>query len=239
MYGRVLDTRRVAALTQGVAPFPHPCLFKAKDSCMRKLLLPLMVLAALVMVTNQAQAQDATSPKRAIGKLGVGYTHSAAPVGIRLWFMPAVAFDFGLGFATKQVAEIGGTDPNAKTTAADFAVDIGVLFAVWRKPDSQSTAYVRVGGLLDRKYAVGTDGQGAQKHSNITQTDITVMFGVEWFMTELGVPQLSLNAAAGFGIGINSPVHTAGNADNEITFATGTTGANFLASNFGFRYYFF
>jgi hypothetical protein len=206
---------------------------------MRKLSFMLVALAAL-LITAQASAQDAgNSPQRAVGKIGIGYSHTAAPVGLRMWFMPAVAFDFGLGFATREVNEIGSSDPNAKTTAADFAVDIGVLFAVWRKADSQSTAYVRVGGLIDRDYAVGSDGQGQAKHSNVVKTDLSVMFGVEWFMKELGVPQLSLNAAAGLGIAITSPEHQAGNSDNRITFGTNTMGLNFLSSNFGFRYYFF
>ncbi len=67
----------------------------------------------------------------------------------------------------------------------------------------------------------------------------SLMFGVEWFMKELGVPNLSLNAAAGFAAVLTSPVHTAGSADLEFGFEASTTGLGFLTSNFGFRYYFF
>ncbi len=205
-----------------------------------KIVPALIAFAALMMFVSPAEAQEESSPRRAVGRMGIGYTNSAAPVGLRLWFAPAIGFDLGLGFNVRQVDEIGTpADPADKTQAADFAVDVGLLFAVWRKPDSQSTAYVRVGALIDRDYAAGTDSAGVAKHSNRTRTDISIMFGVEWFMKELGVPNLSLNAAAGFAAVLTSPVHTAGSADLEFGFESSTTGLGFLTSNFGFRYYFF
>jgi hypothetical protein len=206
----------------------------------RKIIPALVAFAALMMFASPAEAQEESSPRRAVGRMGIGYTNSAAPVGLRLWFAPAIGFDLGLGFKLFQTPEINTPDPADKTQAADFAVDVGLLFAVWRKPDSQSTAYVRLGALIDRKYdGTGTDAAGAAKHSNVTRTDISIMFGVEWFMKELGVPNLSLNAAAGFAAVLNSPKHTAGASDLEFGLESSTTGLGFLTSNFGFRYYFF
>lgn len=214
---------------------------------MRKILTGLMLLGALLAFTfapSAAQAQE-HSPKRAVGKIGVGFTHIQAPIGVRMWFMPTVAFDANFGLTLNgNTPDVESTEPNNPTTmTTNFDLDLGVLIAIWRKADSQSSAFIRIGYYLDRDYADGTRADGSNQYSNITRNNISLMLGFEWFMKELGVPQLALQAAVGFNFQLVSPAHEGGDADSTWTFDTmhndDMNPLAFLNATFGFHYYFF
>jgi len=203
---------------------------------MRKLSVVLALLLVL-SVSGAALGQEVGGAHAVVGKIGVGYTTSNAPLGIRMWFSETFGFDAGLGLVLHgNERDVESDDPDDTTTTADFAVDLGFLMSLFKSENS--ILYGRVGLNFDRRYGVGARAAGDPRHSSREVLGIGVWGGIELFMTALGFPNLSLQGAVGLGFEHVSPVKTPG-SESDWTFGTFTTGVSLVGTaQLGFHYYF-
>ena len=203
---------------------------------MQKKRLFAITIAALTLstlaLTSTASAADN------VGKIGVGYTTSNAPLGVRYWLDQELGFDASLGFVINgNEPDVETDDPDDDTDTADYAVDLGGMLALAR--GKNSVFYGRLGLNLDRRYAVGQDNDGDLRHDSRLAIGVGLWAGIEIFMTELGFPELSFQGAVGLAYeSVSGP--TQGDDNNEDwSFGSLTTGISLVsAANIGFHYYF-
>ena len=201
----------------------------------QSLALLICVLAISALSASPAHA------KQPIGDIGLGYTTSNAPVGIRMWFSEAMGFDVGLGllFNGEEDAPETRDDPDDRQTTVDFALDAGFMYAFANKENSK--LYIRGGLNLDRRYARGQNDNNEAIDSSILTLTISAWAGAEFFFTEWGFPELGLQGAVGLGFqNISGPDRDDPQPDDsDWTFGTLTTGLSLVGTAvLGFHYYF-
>jgi hypothetical protein len=142
------------------------------------------------------------------GKIGIGYYHSEAPIGLRYWFAPKMALDLGFGFESE---DLGGRRANS------YWLEGGIPFVLHES--KRANLFLRAGGLL------GRIGDGYETHTTL---EILGGPGVEVFFGN----NLSLEVAQGFSVEIVSL--TEDFDESLVNFRT--TSGNL--TRLGFHYYF-
>ncbi len=204
----------------------------------------LLVLCATVVAVSVYSQDASAQAKEAVGKIGLGYTTSNAPLGVRMWLEDRLAIDAGLGiFVRGREIDVedppdAGEPPN-ETETMDWAVDLGALYALKRRENA--IFYVRGGLNVDRRYATGLSADGDAEHDSQLTFTLSGWGGIELFMTELGFPNLSVQAAVGLGYQyITGPDNKADDDDEtDWSFGSSTSGLNLVGTTqLGFHYYF-
>jgi len=196
------------------------------------------IVALSVLISVIAGACFAqTANQRLQGMTGIGYFNSfsdaPAIVGVRHWINEGMAVDFGvgIGYENNQV-ETGATET---TSLFDFAFDVGLPIAF--HGEENMIVYFRpgvtVGGVQ------GFDGSTAEL--NDKGYDIAfrgeVAVGGEFFLGQLGWPNLSFSGQIGMGVDVITPKEDG--ADTSVSFNTEIRDVSITQSgNLGFHIYF-
>ena len=201
---------------------------------MKRLVFVFLILA--LSIPAIASAQEGANAS--VGKIGLGYTYSNAPVGIRMWFSQDFGFDAGLGFVLNgEEPDIESDDGDDTTITTDWAIDAGFLASLYR--GQNSIFFGRIGLNLDRRYAQGRENDNDPVHSSVETYSLNGMLGIELFMTALGFPELSLQGAVGLGFQYVSPAEQVGDEDGDWSFGSMATSLSLVQSaQLGFHYYF-
>jgi len=208
----------------------------------RSLLLASLLGIAVLLTSINASAALVHAAKGAddvVGKFGVGYTSTNAPLGIRMWFSEMLGFDAGFGIVFNG-EERQPNDTDTQTTT-DWALDAGFLIALVK--GENSILFARIGLNLDRRYAMGRDNTqagGPETDSSIITFTIGGLLGMELFMSALGFPELSLQGAVGLGyFNTSGPEVKPGADDKNWALGSLTTGLSLVGTaQLGFHYYF-
>jgi len=159
------------------------------------------------------------TPVPPVGKVGIGYFTTAAPIGVRYWFAENMGFDVGVGF------NISDTGPDADTTYGT-AVEAGFLYALARL--TNIVVFIRGGIGLDLSNLDGNDGIDVG-------FNINGLIGGEFFLTALGFPNLSFSGGVGLQVDLNSP----DGGDFGFQFASANAPVDIVsAAVLGFHIYF-
>lgn len=176
---------------------------------MRLLGVALLVLA----FAGSALAENAN--QRVVGKKGIGYFSSDAPLGVRYWTSDAMAIDLGvgIGFETK-VANPGNA---TEETMFNFGFDVGMPWVL--HGEDNMIVYFRPGVTVKgtQVFDAFTPGTAADKVRNMAYTP-NVGVGGEFFLGQLGWPNLSFSGQVGMGLLISSPGTTG--AKSKVEFST-------------------
>lgn len=191
----------------------------------------------LVVAAMAGTAAAQTANQRLQGMTGIGYFNSfsdaPAIVGVRHWMNEGMAVDFGVGvgYENNQV-DTGGTET---TSLFDFAFDVGLPIAF--HGEENMIVYFRpgvtVGGIQ------GFDGSTAEVGDK--GYDIAfrgeVAVGGEFFLGQLGWPNLSFSGQIGLGVDVITPKEDG--ADTDVSFSTEIRDVSITESgNLGFHIYF-
>lgn len=192
------------------------------------------VMLAVMVIATSAMSQ--TANQRLEGMMGVGFFNSDAPVGVRYWMNDGMAVDFGIGLNVQNNQEYSTSTGPETTSFFDYAFDIGLPIVM--HGEENMIVYFRPGVSIvgDQDFDPSATAQAGDK---AYETNIRgeIALGGEFFLGQLGWPNLSFSGQVGVGIDVNSPRDE--NADSNITFSTGTTGVDITQSaNAGFRIYF-
>ncbi len=172
---------------------------------MKKAVLVLSVMAlALALVGPAMAAKDMK------GMWGPGYFSSDAPVGIRYWFTPKAALDFGVGFGTKDFGS---------KTKTGFAFEGGVPFVI--ASDDNTFFFIRPGFEFLSDPVTLND--------NSTTIIIRGSLGVEHFFSQ----RFSVQVAHGIYFANYDP--GVANSKTSTSFESEAFGI----SNIGFHFYLF
>jgi len=200
-----------------------------------------LIRVTLVVLASSALLASLAAPAQAednIGRIGIGYTISNAPLGVRYWFDKQLGVDGGVGLVINgHEPDVETDDPDDETDTADWAIDAGFLYAFTRSKNS--VFFGRLSLNLDRRYAVGVQNDGDQVHDSRWTTTVAAWGGIELFMTELGFPELSLQGAVGLAYVNSTGPQNRDDQNDDWTFGSLTTGLSLTsAAEIGFHYYF-
>ncbi|MFW6051883.1 MAG: hypothetical protein ACODAU_11955 [Myxococcota bacterium] len=118
-----------------------------------------------------------------VGKIGIGYFTTSAPLGVRMWVSDRIGFDAGLGFSIDSTpADVGW----------GLSAEAGLLYALVA---NENMIVFGRGGL---GFGFGDSGDPAADLDYEIQ--VNGMLGAEFFMTALGFPNLSFTAGIGLGM---------------------------------------
>jgi hypothetical protein len=165
-----------------------------------KALLTALLFSLLIPLMGTAKEMS--------GRLGIGYYHSEAPIGLRYWFAPKLALDLGFGFESE---DLGSRRANS------FWLEGGVPFVLHES--KRANFFLRAGGLLGRL------GDGFETHTTL---EILGGPGVEVFFGD----NLSLEVAQGFSVEI---ISLSEDFDESLVNFRTTSGN---LTRLGFHYYF-
>ena len=196
-------------------------------------IVALSVLISLVAGACFAQ----TANQRLQGMTGIGYFNSfsdaPAIVGVRHWINEGMAVDFGvgLGYENNQV-ETGATET---TSLFDFAFDVGLPIAF--HGEENMIVYFRpgvtVGGV--QGFDASTPDLNDKGYDYAFRGEVSV--GGEFFLGQLGWPNLSFSGQIGMGVDVISPKESG--ADTDVSFNTEIRDVSITESgNLGFHIYF-
>ena len=203
---------------------------------MSRLIRILAVTMLVTLIAGVAVAQ--TANQRLQGMTGIGYFNqvsSDAPaiVGVRHWMNEGMAVDFGvgLGFQNNQ-SDVGATET---TSLFDFAFDVGLPIAF--HGEENMIVYFRpgvtVGGI--QGFDASTPEVNDKGYDIAFRGEVAV--GGEFFLGQLGWPNLSFSGQIGMGIDVITPKET--NADTNVSFNTDIRDVSITQSgNLGFHIYF-
>lgn len=164
---------------------------------------------------DDAPAKTGVTTKDVVGKIGIGYFTTSAPVGLRMWVTDQIGFDVGVGFAFESESE-----------SWDFGGEAGLLYALSKWDNA--IIFAR-GGLGVRAENAGETPDGEDSDTDVF-VNINGMLGGELFMTGLGLPSLSFTG----GLGLNLDI------GDEFSIATQSNGLSIVNANalVGFHLYF-
>lgn len=197
-----------------------------------------ILAVALVVAGIAGTAAAQTANQRLQGMTGIGYFNSfsdaPAIVGVRHWMNEGMAVDFGVGvgYENNQV-DTGGTET---TSLFDFAFDVGLPIAF--HGEENMIVYFRPGIVFtgDQDFDPSATAQPGDKAYE-TNVRGELALGGEFFLGQLGWPNLSFSGQVGVGLDYTSPRDS--DADSDVTFSTSTTGVDITQSaSAGFRIYF-
>ena len=197
----------------------------------------------VLMVAGAAFAQSAN--QRVEGMKGIGYfapvTGSNAPpiVGVRYWMNDGTALDLGVGinYQNNQEFDDPSTPGTDTTSFLDYAFDIGLPLVV--HGEENMIVYFRPGVTIlglqgfdqdptaspgDKAYDVGFRGE--------------VAVGGEFFLGQLGWPNLSFSGQIGLGVDV-AKTGTVPDASTDVSFSTSVRDVSITQSgSLGFHIYF-
>ena len=196
----------------------------------------LMVTLAVMLVAGTAFAQ--TANQRVEGLKGIGYFNSGSDagtpsiVGVRYWMNDGMAVDFGVGIGFRN--KVSDPDPAATGTTSllDFAFDLGIPWVM--HGEENMIVYFRpgvtIGGIQ------GFDSTSNQKgYSTAFRGELAL--GGEFFLGQLGWPNLSFSGQIGLGIDVLSPRDDG--SETTVAFNTSVQDVSITEStNLGFHIYF-
>ena len=178
---------------------------------MKRILLVMLAMAALVATAVPALAQEGT-------RLGVGYFRPEAPIGGRAWINDKLAVDVGIGFANQDKS--GGVKVEKKTT---LWFDAGVPIVL--VGDETTKFFVRPG--ITYCSSPVWDG-GANDWASSKSIWVRGTLGVEhWFGKRFSL-------AAGHGIAFNSFDPGTKNSKTSSSIMSEALGV----ADIGFHFYF-
>jgi hypothetical protein len=152
-----------------------------------------------------------------VGKVGIGYFTTSAPIGVRMWLTEKIGFDAGLGFSI---------DSTPEDVAWGTSIEGGILYAL---ATTQNLIVFARGGL-----GVGLGQSGVPDADVNYNIVLNGLLGGEFFMTALGFPNLSFTA----GIGLQMDFTDGPDGDFGIRIATASAPVNLVASAvLGFHIY--
>lgn len=196
------------------------------------------IVALSVLISLMAGACFAqTANQRLQGMTGIGYFNSfsdaPAIVGVRHWINEGMAVDFGvgIGYENNQI-ESGATET---TSLFDFAFDVGLPIAF--HGEENMIVYFRpgvtVGGI--QGFDASTPELNDKGYDIAFRGEVAV--GGEFFLGQLGWPNLSFSGQIGMGVDYISPKEEG--ADSSVSFNTEIRDVSITQSgNLGFHIYF-
>ena len=179
---------------------------------MRRLGVALLVIA----FAGSALAENAN--QRVVGKKGIGYFSSDAPLGVRYWTSDAMAIDFGIGLGVDTKVP-NPTKTTVDETTFDFGFDVGMPWVL--HGEDNMIVYFRPGVTVKGNQvfdtAAAAAGAASDKVYDMTYTP-SLGLGGEFFLGQLGWPNLSFSGQVGLGLQIVSPGATG--SQSKVSFAT-------------------
>jgi len=196
-----------------------------------------ILAVALVVAGIAGTAAAQTANQRLQGMTGIGYFNSfsdaPAIVGVRHWMNEGMAVDFGVGvgYENNQV-DTGGTET---TSLFDFAFDVGLPIAF--HGEENMIVYFRpgvtVGGI--QGFDASTAEVGDKGYDIAFRGEVAV--GGEFFLGQLGWPNLSFSGQIGLGVDVITPKEDG--ADTNVSFNTEIRDVSITESgSLGFHIYF-
>ena len=196
-----------------------------------------ILAVALVVAGIAGTAAAQTANQRLQGMTGIGYFNSfsdaPAIVGVRHWMNEGMAVDFGVGvgYENNQV-DTGGTET---TSLFDFAFDVGLPIAF--HGEENMIVYFRpgvtVGGI--QGFDASTAEVGDKGYDIAFRGEVAV--GGEFFLGQLGWPNLSFSGQIGLGVDVITPKEDG--ADTSVSFNTEIRDVSITESgSLGFHIYF-
>jgi hypothetical protein len=192
-------------------------------------------VVVLVMAVFATSAMAQTANQRLEGMMGVGFSNTAAPVGVRYWMNDGMAVDFGIGLNYEDNQAFTGTSGQETTSFFDYAFDIGLPLVV--HGEENMIVYFRPGIMFagDQAFVTAPTEPGEKGYDTHFRGELAL--GGEFFLGQLGWPNLSFSGQVGVGLDFMSPRDEG--ADSSIVFSTSTTGVDITQSaSAGFRIYF-
>ena len=175
---------------------------------------------ALLVIAFAGSALAENANQRVVGKKGIGYFSSDAPLGVRYWTSDAMAIDFGIGMGLDTKIPNPGTATDE--TLLDFGFDVGLPWVL--HGEDNMIVYFRPGLTVKGNQAfdavpapVGGVQEPADKVYDMTYTP-NLGLGGEFFLGQLGWPNLSFSGQVGIGLQFTSP--GASGAESSLNFAT-------------------
>lgn len=201
---------------------------------MSRVIKVFMVALAVTLMAGTAFAQ--TANQRVEGLKGFGYHNSGAPdgpsiVGVRYWMNDGMAVDFGVGIGFENNVT-DPADPATTTSLLDFAFDLGVPWVM--HGEENMIVYLRpgvtIGGI--QGFDTVTDEKA---YSTAFRGELAL--GGEFFLGQLGWPNLSFSGQIGLGVDVNSPRDDG--SESTVTFSTSVQDVSITESTqLGFHIYF-
>ena len=197
-----------------------------------------MVTLAVMLVASSAFAQ--TANQRVEGLKGIGYFNSGSDagvpdiVGVRYWMNDGMAVDFGVGIGFRN--KIADPDPaaaaGATTSLLDFAFDLGIPWVM--HGEENMIVYFRPGVTIGGIQGFDS-GTAAKGYSTAFRGELAL--GGEFFLGQLGWPNLSFSGQIGMGVDVITPKEEG--ADSSVSFNTEIRDVSITQSgNLGFHIYF-
>lgn len=204
---------------------------------MRILGVALLVLA----FAGAAMAENAN--QRVVGKKGIGPATNEsglggapAVIGMRYWMSDAMAVDVGVGVSVDTKNPNPG-DATKSEALTDFAFDVGLPFVL--HGEENMIVYFRPGVSfvgVNTFDAVPTPVAAADKIYDLVFAP-NIGLGGEFFLGQLGWPNLSFSGQVGLSLLINKP--GAEGADTKVDFATTQNDVSVVnTGSLGFHIYF-
>jgi hypothetical protein len=192
------------------------------------------IVIAVMMLATSAMAQ--TANQRLEGMMGIGFFNSDAPVGVRYWMNDGMAVDFGVNLNVQNNQAYSTATSTETTSFFDYAFDIGLPIVM--HGEENMIVYFRPGATIignqDFDPSVSADA-GDKAYETTFRGELAL--GGEFFLSQLGWPNLSFSGQVGVGVDFVSPRDS--DADSSVMFSTSSTGVDITQSaNAGFRIYF-
>lgn len=201
----------------------------------------ILALSVLVgMIATAASAQ--TANQRLQGMTGIGYFNSfsdaPAIVGVRYWMNEGMAVDFGVGLGFDNHNDDPSSTALEDEGLLDFAFDVGLPIAF--HGEENMIVYFRpgvtVGGIQGFVPDAADPTAASDKGYDIAFRG-EVAVGGEFFLGQLGWPNLSFSGQIGLGVDVVSPKEDG--ADTSVSFNTDIRDVSITESgNLGFHIYF-
>lgn len=208
--------------------------------------ISMVALTVMMFMAGSAFAQ--TANQRVEGMTGVGYFNAAGGsdadiVGVRYWMNDGMAIDFGVGvrFQNNQ------TDPQDTATAPettslfDYAFDLGIPWVM--HGEENMIVYFRPGVTIAGVQGFDTSSVDDAGAPVVGDKGYDINFrgelaiGGEFFLGQMGWPNLSFSGQIGLGIDVMSFKESG--ADSDVSFSTVARDVSITESGqLGFHIYF-
>ncbi|UCE03429.1 MAG: hypothetical protein JSW67_04360 [Candidatus Latescibacterota bacterium] len=208
---------------------------------MSRVIRILSVTLLFMALATTAFAQSAN--QRVEGMKGVGYfqpvsgTDVPPIVGVRYWMNDGMAVDLGAGIGFRNNQEYTDASSATQTTSFfDFAFDIGL--PVVMHGEENMIVYFRPGVTVAGIQAfdqTASASPGDKGYDMGFRGELAV--GGEFFLGQLGWPNLSFSGQIGLGVDVMNFGTT--EADTDVSFSTSLNDVNITSSgSLGFHIYF-
>jgi len=190
------------------------------------------VITLLAVAAGSAAAENAN--QRVVGKKGIGYFNSAAPFGVRYWMNDGMAIDLGVGIGYENQVLVPGSG-GATTSDFDYAFDVGLPWVL--HGEENMIVYFRPGVVVaaDQQFDTATATLDDKKYA--TNVSATLSLGGEFFLGQLGWPNLSFAGQIGLGLEFSNPGGSG--SKTAVKFVTTADDVNVVSTGtLGFHIYF-